>query len=72
VIDKLEEAQRLMLRLLKDHNLTHDEIAQRLENRASARTLRRWSRGEHAPQRVADFLALEALVKSLDAPAESE
>lgn len=71
-MDKLEEVQQLMLRLLKEHNLTHDEIAARLENRASARTLRRWSRGEHAPQRSSDFAALEALVKSLEASTQSE
>jgi hypothetical protein len=63
--DTLDRAQTLMQQLLVQHHLTHQEIANRLGGRVSARTLYRWAKGEHAPQQPSDLTALELLVQQL-------
>lgn len=57
---RAERAQKLVLRL-QSAGKTPAEIAEALGNRISARTLYRWAKGEHGPQRKSDLAALESL-----------
>ncbi len=57
---RAERAQKLVLGL-QSAGRTPVEIADALGNRISARTLYRWAKGEHGPQRKSDLAALESL-----------
>ena len=59
--DTLGRAQELVKRLL-DAGHTHAMIAEALGGRVSARSVYRWAKGEHAPQRQSDLVALERLL----------
>jgi hypothetical protein len=59
---RLAKAQKIVLSL-QALGKTPVEISKGLENRISARTLYRWAKGEHAPQRKSDLEALEELAK---------
>ena len=58
--DILRQARTLVLRL---QSVGHSpaQIAEKLGDRVSARTIYRWAKGEHAPQRRSDLVALEQL-----------
>lgn len=58
--DPLGRAQTLVNELLAK-GYTHVRIAHELGDRISARTVYRWAKGEHAPQRISDLVALERL-----------
>jgi hypothetical protein len=58
--DTLGRAQSLVNGLLA-RGLTHVRIAEALGGRISPRTVYRWAKGEHAPQRASDLVALERL-----------
>ena len=62
VEDALTRAQRLV-NLLLANGLSHNAISESLGGRVSARTVYRWAKGEHAPQRQGDLVALEKLAK---------
>ena len=56
--------QQLVTSLLQSGK-TPAEISKLLDNRVSARTIYRWSKGESKPQQQGDLVALEKLVSSL-------
>lgn len=60
--DTLGRAQGLV-RALLSMGYTHASIAEALKGRVSPRSVYRWAKGEHAPQRETDLVALERLVK---------
>lgn len=65
VLDTLGRAQELVKRLL-DAGYTHAAIAEALGGRVSARSVYRWAKGEHAPQRQSDLVALERLLQEVE------
>jgi hypothetical protein len=65
VLDTLGRAQELVKRLL-DAGHTHAMIAEALGGRVSARSVYRWAKGEHAPQRQSDLVALERLLTEVE------
>jgi hypothetical protein len=60
-LDILGRAQALVQTLLSNGH-THASIADALGGRVTARTVYRWAKGEHAPQKQGDLVALEKLV----------
>jgi len=62
--DTLGKAQQMVQRLL-EAGFTPTKIASALKYRVSARTVYRWAKGEHVPQRHGDLVALEELAKSV-------
>jgi len=56
---------RMMVQRLLDAGYTPAKIAEALGGRVSARTVYRWAKGEHVPQRGVDLVALEELAKSV-------
>lgn len=61
-LDILGRAQTLVQALLgRGH--THSSIADALGGRVTARTVYRWAKGEHAPQKQSDLVALERLAE---------
>ena len=62
--DLMALARRLVLQL-QDAEHTPSDIAHKLGDRVSARTIYRWAKGEHAPQQRSDLIALEALAESV-------
>jgi intein-encoded DNA endonuclease-like protein len=46
--------------------MSHIAIAKALGGRISPRTVYRWAKGEHAPQRKADLVALQKLAERVD------
>jgi transposase len=60
--DDLAQARQHVQSLLSG-GMTHTGIAEALGGRVSARTVYRWAKGENAPQRRADLVALEQLAK---------
>jgi len=62
--DTLGKAQQMVQKLLAA-GLTHAQIAAGLGGRVSARTVYRWAKGEHAPQRQGDLVALKELTASV-------
>jgi transposase len=60
----LKRARELVLRL-QSAGHTPNEIAEKLNNRVSSRTIYRWAKGEHAPQQRSDLVALERLAQSI-------
>jgi hypothetical protein len=67
--DILGRAQALV-RTLLDHGHTHVTIADALGGRVTPRTVYRWAKGEHAPQKQSDLVALERMVASVNGAAE--
>jgi hypothetical protein len=63
-LDTLGRAQELVKHLL-DAGYTHAMIAEALGGRVSARSVYRWAKGEHAPQRQSDLVALERLLEEV-------
>lgn len=63
--DTLGQAQNLVTRLL-GKGMSHIAIAKALGGRISPRTVYRWAKGEHAPQRKADLVALQKLAERVD------
>lgn len=61
-LDILGRAQALVQTLLMSGH-THASIADALGGRVTARTVYRWAKGEHAPQKQSDLVALERLVE---------
>lgn len=61
--DTLGRAQTLVRALLAV-GYTHNSIAKSLGGRVTARTVYRWAKGEHAPQRQTDLVALERVAKA--------
>jgi len=59
-LDILGRAQTLVQGLLAGGH-THASIAEALGGRVTARTVYRWAKGEHAPQKHSDLVALERL-----------
>lgn len=59
-LDILGRAQTLVQALLTRGH-THASIAEALGGRVTARTVYRWAKGEHAPQKQSDLVALERL-----------
>lgn len=59
-LDILGRAQTLVQALLTNGH-THASIADALGGRVTARTVYRWAKGEHAPQKQSDLVALERL-----------
>jgi hypothetical protein len=64
-LDILGRAQELVKRLL-DAGHTHAGIAEALGGRVSSRSVYRWAKGEHAPQRHSDLVALERLLAEVE------
>lgn len=62
--DALGKAQQMVQRLL-EAGYSHAKIADALGGRVSARTVYRWAKGEHAPQRPRDLVALEELAHTV-------
>ena len=62
--DALDRAQQMVQRLL-DAGFTPAKVAEALGGRVSARTVYRWAKGEHVPQRHGDLVALEELAKTV-------
>ncbi len=62
--DALDRAQQMVQRLL-DAGFTPAKVADALGGRVSARTVYRWAKGEHVPQRHGDLVALEELAKTV-------
>ena len=67
--DDIARARDLVQTLLAA-GYTHASIAEALGGRVSSRTVYRWAKGENAPQRRADFVALEHLAKTLPPPGD--
>jgi len=65
--DTLGRAQALVRGLLASGH-THATLAVALGGRVTARTIYRWAKGEHAPQRVSDLVALERLASAAETP----
>ncbi len=63
-MDTKTEAQTLVTRLIKEANLSPNDIAHLLNGRISSRTVYRWGKGESYPQNTSDFNALVDLVKT--------
>ena len=61
--DPLGRAQ-VLVRTLLATGQTHASIAEALGGRVTARTVYRWAKGEHAPQRQTDLGALERLAEA--------
>jgi hypothetical protein len=59
-LDILGRAQALVVALLSRGH-THASIADALGGRVTPRTVYRWAKGEHAPQKQSDLVALERL-----------
>lgn len=62
--EDLDRARQMVQRLV-DAGYNPEKIARALGGRVSARTVYRWAKGEHVPQRRSDVVALEELVKSI-------
>lgn len=62
--DALDRAQQMVQRLL-DAGYTPAKVAEALGGRVSPRTVYRWAKGEHVPQRHGDLVALEELAKTI-------
>lgn len=65
--DTLGRAQALVRSLLASGH-THASLAEALGERVTARTIYRWAKGEHAPQRASDLVALERLASAAETP----
>jgi hypothetical protein len=65
--DTLGRAQALVRGLLASGH-THGTLAVALGGRVTPRTIYRWAKGEHAPQRVSDLVALERLASAAETP----
>jgi hypothetical protein len=65
--DTLGRAQALVRQLLASGH-THATLAEALGDRVTARTIYRWAKGEHAPQRASDLVALERLTAAAETP----
>jgi hypothetical protein len=63
-LETIDKAQQMVQRLL-EAGFTPTKIASALKYRVSARTVYRWAKGEHVPQRHGDLVALEELAKSV-------
>jgi hypothetical protein len=68
--DILGRAQALVRTLLENGH-THATIADALGGRVTQRTVYRWAKGEHAPQKTSDLIALERLVQSATGAAQA-
>jgi hypothetical protein len=64
-MDTPEERARTLVLQLQSAGHTPNDIAEKLNNRVSSRTIYRWAKGEHAPQQRSDLVALERLAQSL-------
>lgn len=62
--DEAARARTLVQTLLASGH-SHMAIAEALGGRISSRTVYRWAKGESAPQRRSDLVALEHLAKSV-------
>jgi hypothetical protein len=60
-----EASARHILQLLQEKGFTMQELEQKLEGRVSWRTLYRWAKGEHEPQRPSDLRELRRIAKDL-------
>ena len=60
----LRRARELVLQLQAAGHSPSD-IAEKLNNRVSSRTIYRWAKGEHAPQQRSDLVALERLAAAI-------
>jgi|688.fasta_scaffold134071_4 hypothetical protein len=58
------EAQALVAELMA-HGMTAREIATRLDQRVSYRTIYRWLKGERSPQQASDLDALRVLARGV-------
>jgi transposase-like protein len=56
----MPQAQALV-RALMDSGMSPEEIARALDNRVSWRSVYRWKKGDHRPQRPGDLVALYEL-----------
>ena len=70
LLDKVQEQRRteakeLVLRLLEG-KMTPQSISKAMDDRVSARTIYRWSKGESGPQQQSDYDALLDLVGRFD------
>lgn len=63
IMDTVEKTRDLVQQLLA-RGMTYIQIAGALGDRVSSRTVYRWAKGENAPQRRADLIALEHLVNT--------
>ena len=62
-LDDTARAQELVRKLLAAGH-SHTSISEALGGRVSSRTVYRWAKGENAPQRRVDLVALEQLVQA--------
>lgn len=62
--DDIARARDLVQTLLSA-GYTHASIAGALGDRVSSRTVYRWAKGENAPQRRSDLVALEKLAEAV-------
>lgn len=60
-----KSAQELVAELL-ERGLTPQEIAEKIENRVSARTIYRWGKGQSEPGNTSDLEALRTLAGDTD------
>ncbi len=58
--DTAQEARRLVV-LLMDKGLSANDIAEKLDQRVSSRTVYRWAKGESSPQQSSDLERLRDL-----------
>lgn len=54
-----------LLTTLQRAGITMQAVAEKMDERVSWRTLYRWAKGEHAPQRASDLKALRIVAKEL-------
>jgi hypothetical protein len=60
----LERAQNVVLSL-SEKGYTMGQISEMIQGRVHPRTLYRWAKGEHAPQKSTNLVALEQVASSL-------
>jgi transposase-like protein len=58
----LEKVQTLIDRMVREKGYNYTRIADEMGG-VSARSIYRWARGEHIPQRPSDVVALETLAE---------
>lgn len=66
-----QSAKAIIDALLALPRQSPQSISEALDGRVSPRTIYRWAKGEHAPQRAGDLAALVRLAQSLGVEADA-
>lgn len=62
----MEKSARELVAELLERGLTPQEIAEKIENRVSARTIYRWGKGQSEPGNTSDLEALRHLAGAVE------